>query len=114
MQVKTLVAMEYLGRIKICRSLGRDSAGTSFPGKRGVRDSELTNIPFYISSSGHICRPFNHKILDVALLRLRFCSIRNDKSDLNLSVKLGISVNSESLIKPQPTQTCWAFVTRLQ
>src|ERR1039457_7261936 len=97
MQVKTLVAMEYLGRIKICRSLGRDSAGTSFPGKRGVRDSEQTNIPFYISSSGHLCRPFNHKILDVALLCLRFCSIRNDISDPNPSAKPGISVYSKSL-----------------
>jgi hypothetical protein len=62
-----------------------------------LRDSELTNIPFYISSSGHLCRPFNHKILSVALLRLRFCSIRGNKSDLNLSAKHGISVNSESL-----------------
>jgi hypothetical protein len=70
-----------------------------------MRDSELTNIPFYISTSGHICRPLNHKILDVALLRLRFCSIRNDKSDLNLSVKLGISVNSKSLKRlPYPFQ----------
>ena len=62
-----------------------------------VRDSELTNIPFYISSSGRLCRPFNHKILSVALLRLRFCSIRDDKSNLNLSVKSGTSVNSKSL-----------------
>jgi|GEM_PF-5956299 len=63
-----------------------------------LRDLELTNIPFYISSSGHLCRPFNRKILSVALLRLRFCSIRNDKPDLNLSVKPGTSVNSKSLI----------------
>ncbi len=53
------------------------------------RDSEQTNIPFYISTSDHLCRPFNHKILDVALLRLRFCSIRNDKSGPNPSVKPG-------------------------
>ncbi len=74
-----------------------------------LRDSEQTNIPFYISSSDHLCRPFNHKILDVALLRLRFCSIRNDKSGPNLSVKPGISASSESL-RPetvqQPVQHC--------
>ena len=29
------------------------------------RDSEPTNAPFYISSSGHLCRPFNLKILSV-------------------------------------------------
>jgi hypothetical protein len=62
-----------------------------------LRGSELTNIPFYISSSGHLCRLFNHKILSVALLRLRFCSIRGNKFDLNLSAKLGISVSSEYL-----------------
>ena len=62
-----------------------------------LRDSELTNIPFYISSSGRLYHPFNHKILNVALLRLRFCSIRGGKSDLNLSVKLGTSVNPKSL-----------------
>jgi hypothetical protein len=67
-------------------------------GHPALRDSELTNIPFYISSSGHLCRPFNHKILSVALLRLRLCSIRCNKSDLNLSAKLGISVNSVSLM----------------
>jgi len=61
------------------------------------RDSEQTNIPFYISSSGHICRPFHHKILDVALLRLRVYSIRNDKYDPNPCTKLGISVYSKSL-----------------
>jgi hypothetical protein len=38
------------------------------------------------------------EILSVALLRLRFYSIRNDKSGPNLSVKTGTSVNSESLI----------------
>ncbi len=53
-------------------------------------------MPFSISSSGHLCRSLNHKILDVAQLRLRFCSIRNDKSYQNLSVKFGISVSSES------------------
>ena len=55
---------------------------------KSLRDSELTNIPFYISSSGHLCRPLNHKILSVALLRLRFCSIGCNKFDQNLSVKL--------------------------
>ena len=68
------------------------------------RDSEQTNIPFYISDSDHLCRPFNHKILDVALLRLRFCSIRNDKSGPNLNVKPGISASSESL-KTYPWRT---------
>jgi hypothetical protein len=67
---------------------------------RNSRDSELATIPFYISSSGRLCRPFNHKILSVALLRLRFCSIRDDKSSLNLSVKLGTSANSKSLTHP--------------
>jgi hypothetical protein len=62
-----------------------------------MRDSEPTNIPFYTSSSGHLCRPFNHKILSVALLHLRFCLIRGNKYDLNPSAKLGISVRSESL-----------------
>ncbi len=52
-----------------------------------------------ISSSGHLCRSFNRKILSVALLRLRFCSIRNDKSVPNLSAKLEISVYSKSLKK---------------
>ena len=64
---------------------------------RPFRDSEQTNIPSYNSSTGHLCRPFNHKILGVALPRLRFCSIRNDKSVLNLSAKPGISVYSKSL-----------------
>ncbi len=62
-----------------------------------IRDSERAHIPFYISSSGRLCRPFNHKILSVALLRLRFCSIRDDKSSLNLSVKPGTSAHSKSL-----------------
>jgi hypothetical protein len=63
-----------------------------------LREPEKTNIPFYITPSGRLCRSFNRKILNVALLRLRFCSIRNDKSDLNPSVKPGISVYSGSLI----------------
>jgi hypothetical protein len=62
-----------------------------------VRDSENTDLPFYISFSSHLCRPFNRKILDVVKLRLRFCSIRNDKSDPNPSAKPGISVFSKSL-----------------
>jgi hypothetical protein len=61
------------------------------------RDSELANITFYISSSGHLCHHFNRKILSVAMLRLQFCSISGGKSDLNLSVKLGTSANSKSL-----------------
>jgi len=65
---------------------------------RSLRDSEQTNIPFYLSASGHICRFFKHKILDVALLRLRFCSIRNSKYDPNPCAKLGISAYSKSLI----------------
>jgi hypothetical protein len=48
-------------------------------------DLKLANMPFYISSSGHLCHPFNRNILSVALLRLRFCSIRGGKSDLNLA-----------------------------
>ena len=66
--------------------------------RKADRDSKLTNMPFYITSSGHLCHPLNRKILSVALLRLRFCSIRGGKFDLNLSVKLGTSVNSKSLI----------------
>ena len=62
-----------------------------------LREPEKTNIPFYITSSGRLCRSFNRKILNVALLRLRFCSIRNGKSNLNPRVKLGISVFSGSL-----------------
>jgi len=54
---------------------------------RRLRDTGNTNVPFCISSSGHLCHSFNRKILNVALLRLRFCSIRHDKSDLNLSAK---------------------------
>ena len=80
---------------------------TGFNAKFVLRDSELTKIPFYISSSGHLCRPFNHKILSVALLRLRFCSIRGNKSDLKLSAKLGILVNSESLIRRRGKS--WVF-----
>jgi hypothetical protein len=52
-----------------------------------MRDTELANVPSYISSSGCLCHPLNHKILDATLLRLRFCSIRNDKSGLKLSAK---------------------------
>ena len=69
------------------------------PGVPGTvfRDLGNTDIPFSISSSGHLCRPFNHKILNLALLGLRFCSIRDDKSNLNLSVKPGTSVFTKSL-----------------
>ncbi len=56
-----------------------------------MRDWGLTNIPLCI------CRPLNRKILSVAPLRLRLCSIRGGKSDLNPSVKAGTSANSESL-----------------
>jgi len=41
--------------------------------------------------------PINNKILDVALLRLRFCSIMDGKSDLNPSVKHGTLMSSVSL-----------------
>ncbi|MBU0498793.1 MAG: hypothetical protein KJ867_01900 [Gammaproteobacteria bacterium] len=41
-----------------------------------------------MSSSGHIWPNLNRKILDVALLRLRFCSIGSTKSDLNPSAIL--------------------------
>ncbi|MFA7059193.1 MAG: hypothetical protein WC156_00055 [Pedobacter sp.] len=70
-----------------------------------LREPEKTNIPFYIPSSGRLCRPFNRKILNVALLRLRFCSIRDDKFDLNPCVKLGTSVYSDSLKQVLSTDT---------
>jgi hypothetical protein len=35
-----------------------------------LRDAEITNIPFYISSSGHLCHSFNRKILSIAFTTL--------------------------------------------
>ena len=59
------------------------------------RDSGPANAPFYISSSGHLCRLFNLKILSVALLRLRFCSISAGQNKrLPLSHGLGDSRNN--------------------
>ncbi len=34
---------------------------------------------------GHLCLILSRKILNVAMLRLRFCSVGPAKSDLNLS-----------------------------
>ncbi len=61
------------------------------------RDSELAAIPFFISSSSHLYPTFNDTILSVALLRKQFCSIRDDKSDLKLSVKPSASANFKPL-----------------
>lgn len=49
----------------------------------GRRDSENPNIPSRIPSSGLLSPRLNLKILNVALLRLRFRSIDADKSDPN-------------------------------
>jgi hypothetical protein len=48
-----------------------------------LRDSENTNLPSRIPSSGHLWLRLNRKILNVALLRLRFCSIVAAKSNPN-------------------------------
>jgi hypothetical protein len=48
-----------------------------------LRDSENTNLPSRIPSSGHLWLRLNRKILNVALLRLRFCSIGAAKSNPN-------------------------------
>ncbi len=39
----------------------------------------------HLSFTVHLCPILNRKILDVAVLRLRFCSIGSAKSDPNLS-----------------------------
>ncbi len=49
--------------------------------------NEIT-VTLCISASGHLWLGLNHKILDVALLRLRFCSIGPAKSVQNLSAFL--------------------------
>jgi hypothetical protein len=50
------------------------------------RASEETNIPSRIPSSGHLLLRLNRKILNVAQLRLRFCSIGATESGPNPGV----------------------------
>ncbi len=50
-----------------------------------LRDCPKITSRFRISSSGYPEMNFNHKILNVARLRLRFCSISSTQPDPNLS-----------------------------
>ena len=67
--------------------------------KGGLRDCQKITWPSCISSSGRLWLQLNHKILDVALLRLRFCSIAAIKSDLKLSAILTLLYSDSPLRK---------------
>ncbi len=58
---------------------------------------------FRIPSSGHLCLLLNRKILELALLVLRFCSIEAGKSDPNVganSVKSFLGGSFETGTRP--------------
>ncbi len=66
-------------------------------GEKGFRDSERIARPISRPDSGNL-RPIRaRRILNVAKLRLRFCSPGSTKSHLNLNTILGRSTLSESL-----------------
>ncbi len=53
--------------------------------RRPLRGCPKITWRFRISSPGRPDPNFNHKILNVARLRLRFCSISSTQADLNMS-----------------------------
>ena len=61
-----------------------------------LRDEDETSSHLCISSSGHLCQIFKHKILKIVRLFLRFCVFRSNKSNLNLSANL------RKLFRPRP------------
>ncbi len=74
-----------------CEPPGGGEETASFSASRSeglVRVRVEINQPFRISYSGRLRPLLNHKILDEALLRLRFCSIVANKSNQNLSEKV--------------------------
>jgi hypothetical protein len=64
----------------------RQGAEASLAIFEDLRGSEETNIPSRIPSLGHLLLRLNRKILNVAQLRLRFCSIGATESGPNPGV----------------------------
>jgi hypothetical protein len=81
-------AAAYLLQVCICPDFRVSSVSNVHFGMSRLRAWNEITVTLCISSFGHLRPGLNHKILDVALLRLRFCSIGPAKSDPNLSAFL--------------------------
>ncbi|MCA1765108.1 MAG: hypothetical protein LC633_02485 [Desulfobulbaceae bacterium] len=93
-RILTLLLKQANFRVSRCRKaesvLGGTDSGTSLFGGSDLLIIDMADIGCEGSrllrkfpASGHLWSRLNRKILDVALLRLRFCSIVATKSDPN-------------------------------